>query len=181
MRVVDAEELTRRITACELPECFRGCVMCAIAGGAKDSELVVRREPGAIVVVDRFAASRGHLLVILERHEEDIASLPWPSWERMQRLAWESSRALDLHLKPRRIFVAALGSATASAKSFPHLHLHVVPLHEDGESARPAHVFSWSRGVHVYEPGEAEALVSGLRDAWPSAASSYDRFRDPPR
>ena len=168
MRVVDAEEITRCVTASEMPDRFHGCVMCAIAEGEKDAALIVRREPGAIVVLDRFAASRGHLLVILESHEEDIASVAWPAWQRMQRLAWESSRALERCLSPRRIFVAALGSATPSAKSFPHLHLHVVPLHEDGEKARPAHVFSWSRGVHVYEPQEAEALVAELRDAWPT-------------
>lgn len=170
MRIEDAEEITRRVAeaAADIPARFDGCVMCAIAEGVKDGELVVAREPGAVAVLDRFAARRGHLLVILESHEEHVARLEWPAWERLQRLAWQGSRALEAVLAPRRIFVAALGSSSAIAKSFPHVHLHVVPLQEDGELARPARVFSWSSGVHVYEPGEAEALVSELRAAWPA-------------
>jgi hypothetical protein len=45
--------------------------------------------------------------------------------------------------------------------------VHVLPLYETGEGARPAHVFSWSAGVLVYEDEEARDLAARLRAAWP--------------
>lgn len=52
--------------------------------------------------------------------------------------------------------------------SFPHFHVHVLPVYETGDGARPAHVFSWSAGVLVYEDAEAGELARTLRAAWPS-------------
>ena len=46
--------------------------------------------------------------------------------------------------------------------SYAHAHVHVVPVDEVDERARPAAVFSWSSGVVVYEPGEGEALAAEL-------------------
>lgn len=39
-------------------------------------------------------------------------------------------------------------------------------VYDTDERARPAHVFSWSAGVVVYEDGEAAALAERLRAAW---------------
>jgi len=50
--------------------------------------------------------------------------------------------------------------------SFPHFHIHVLPVYDTDERARPAHVFSWSAGVLVYEDDEAHALSERLREAW---------------
>jgi hypothetical protein len=52
--------------------------------------------------------------------------------------------------------------------SFPHYHLHVIPIYEDDERARPARVLSWTSGVVVYEDDEAASLVSDLVRAWPT-------------
>ena len=46
--------------------------------------------------------------------------------------------------------------------SYAHAHVHVVPVDEVDERARPAAVFSWSSGVVVYEPDEGEALAAEL-------------------
>ncbi|MFT3840542.1 MAG: HIT family protein [Myxococcaceae bacterium] len=168
MHTLDPLETTRLVRAslATLPAHYRGCVMCALAGG-HDEKLLVKRLAGATVVLDRFAARRAHLLVVIDRHAEKVGELDWPAWEKLQRAAWEASRALEAVLKPKRIYVAALGASKALEKSWPHLHLHVVPLDDDGESARPARVFSWSEALYGYEDGEAEALAEQLRAAWP--------------
>jgi hypothetical protein len=44
----------------------------------------------------------------------------------------------------------------------------VLPVYERGEGARPAHVFSWSVGVLVYEDDEARDFSARLRAAWPA-------------
>jgi hypothetical protein len=46
-----------------------------------------------------------------------------------------------------------------------------VPVFESDERARPAHVFSWSSGVLVYDDEEARALAARLRAAWPMAGA----------
>ncbi|HEX5098724.1 MAG TPA: hypothetical protein VFV94_04460 [Polyangiaceae bacterium] len=61
-----------------------------------------------------------------------------------------------------------LGASAQLPMSFPHFHVHVLPVYETGDGARPAHVFSWSAGVLVYEDAEAGELARTLRAAWPS-------------
>jgi len=143
---------------------FSGCPMCALAAG---SEATVLERDGVLVALDRFAARRGHLLVVLRRHVETLRELAWTEYLAVQRLAWEASRAVDAALKPRHVYVAALGTATARPMSFPHHHVHVVPLYDGDERDRPSEVFSWSRGVEIYEAGEAQALIGAVREAWP--------------
>ena len=89
----------------------------------------------------------------------------------IQRLVWEANMTLQHLFAPRRIYTATLGSPAAPtldppAMSFPHLHVHVIPIYEDGESARPAAIFSWTAGVWLYDEGEAEALARDIRAAW---------------
>ncbi|MBL8950570.1 MAG: HIT domain-containing protein [Myxococcaceae bacterium] len=165
MRRLGADEATRLVadTAAALPERHRGCVMCAIASGEHDAELVIQRSAAGVLLVDRFAATRGHLMVVLPEHVEHVARLEWERYAAIQRLAWQASRALDALMSPRRIFVAALGASVPLSKTFPHLHLHVVPVYEDGDASRPANVFSWSHGVWVYEKAEGATLASELR------------------
>ena len=141
-----------------------GCQACRLA---RDGEPIVANEH-ATAVLDRFASRPGHVLVMLRRHEERIAALAWPEYEAMQRLAWEVSRAIEAALAPVRIYVAALGSTAPLATSFPHVHLHVVPLYDGGEADRPANVFTWAHGALVFEDDREErALLAKLREAMP--------------
>ena len=149
-----------------LPSRFQGCFMCAIAAGFPGDVEVLASRPRAVAVLDRFASRRGHVLVVLRRHEESIAALPWDEYAEVQRLAWEAARAIERTLRPVRVFVAALGSAARLPMSFPHHHVHVIPLFDGDERDRPAEVLSWSTGVSVYEEGEANALAEALRGAW---------------
>jgi hypothetical protein len=59
-----------------------------------------------------------------------------------------------------------LGASAQVPMSFPPFHIHVLPVYESGDGARPAHVFSWSAGVLVYEDDEARELAARLRAAW---------------
>jgi len=86
----------------------------------------------------------------------------------LQALAYQACTALERVLEPVRTFVAVLGASRGLPMSFPHFHVHVLPVYETGEGARPAHVFSWSIGVLVYEDAEARELAAKLRAAWPS-------------
>ena len=143
------------------------CVMCELGSGRRDAAFQIHRDEIATVLLDRFAAAPGHLLVVLAAHVELVAHVPLETYLHTQRLAWQACRALEATLAPRRTFVASFGAAAPLPTSFPHFHLHVVPIAEDGENARPAKVFSWAEGVWVFESdAEAQALAGRLRAAW---------------
>jgi len=148
----------------------KGCTMCAIARGESDHARrgAVARGPHASCVLDRFAVRRGHLLVVLDRHVERVADLAWEEWESVQRLAWEATRAIEAVLHPARVYVAALGSAVPLERTFPHVHVHVIPIFDGGEADRPSEILTWKNGVLVYDEGEDDALVVELTRAWPA-------------
>ncbi len=140
-----------------------GCTPCALL-----REPVIAESAHAIAILDRFACRPGHVLVILKRHAEHLPALPWPEYADLQQLAWRCARALDHVLAPRRIYVAALGSAAPLATSFPHVHLHVIPLDDGGVADRPAAVLTWEHGMFVFEsPAEEASLRDRLRAAIP--------------
>jgi diadenosine tetraphosphate (Ap4A) HIT family hydrolase len=140
------------------------CMMCELAEG-EDAAPIAESEHG-VVVLDGFAATEGHLLVISRRHVERMSELEWPVYADRQRLGWEATRTIEEVLKPARIYTAALGASAKIPTSFPHFHFHVVPIYETDERARPAHVFSWSSGVIRYGPEEARRLSNRLRAGW---------------
>jgi len=140
--------------------------MCGMAAGHPSDLEVLAERPAAVAVLDRLGVRRGHLLVILRRHVESIGEMPWSEYAEVQRLCWEAARALERTLQPRRVFIAALGSATQLAMSFPHHHVHVLPLFDGGMSDRPAEVLTWRHGVLLYTPEEARELGDTLRGAW---------------
>ena len=152
--------------AARLPKHYQGCAMCALVDGFFEDTEVLASTPLALAVLDRFAARPGHVLVILRRHVETITELSWEEYAAVQRLAWETLQTLERSLSPCRIYVAALGSAATRTTSFPHHHIHVVPLSDGGEADRPCRVFSWEPGVYLYAPGEARLLADRLRKDW---------------
>lgn len=143
-----------------------GCVLCALVSRAgRAAELIHESEHG-VVLLDRFGTREGHLLVLARPHVEDTLELGWPAYQELQRLAYEAARVVTRVLAPARVFIAVLGASAALPMSFPHFHIHVLPVYDTDERARPAHVFSWSAGVLVYEDAEARELAARLRAAW---------------
>jgi diadenosine tetraphosphate (Ap4A) HIT family hydrolase len=163
VRRLGRDEALARVEAerAALPEEARGCLMCALAAGAEP----IAASEHAVAVLAGLACREGHVLVVLRAHEERLGAVPEAVWLDAQRLAHRVARALESALAPKRVYVAALGSAEPSARSFPHLHLHVVPLPDGDERDRPSAVFTWKDGVLAYEPGEAEALAARIRAA----------------
>jgi diadenosine tetraphosphate (Ap4A) HIT family hydrolase len=143
-----------------------GCVLCALVGRASSSPDLVHEGEHGVVLLDRFGTREGHLLVISRAHAEDTLELGWDVYRELQRLAYEGARVVTRSLAPARIFIAVLGASAALPMSFPHFHIHVLPVYDTDERARPAHVLSWSAGVLVYEDAEAAALAERLRAAW---------------
>ena len=157
MKRISKDDALARVAS----EAASECAMCAALGAPS-----VASSEHAIAVLDRFAARPGHVLVVARRHEERVTSLSVTEYLDMQRLAFEISGAIERVLSPKRVFVAALGSPETRATSFPHVHLHVVPLADGGEDDRPARVFTWEQGVFVFEgDDEEERMRAAIRAA----------------
>jgi diadenosine tetraphosphate (Ap4A) HIT family hydrolase len=121
----------------------------------------------AVVLLNRFAQRRAHLLVASREHVEHVHQMDWTAYSAMQQLAHQASCVVQRLFSPERVFIALLGrSSLPPVPSYAHLHVHVIPVYERDERARPARVLSWGEGVVIYEDVEARALADQLRTAW---------------
>ncbi len=164
-------ELNRRAL---LGDDTEGCVMCALVTlverGRGRPELLAENEHG-VAVLDRFGSTRGHVLVISRQHLLDTAELSWPVYSELQRLNYEACCAVRRAFQPARVFSAILGTSAELPMSFPHFHIHALPVYDRDERARPANVFSWSSGVLVYDEDEVLQLSNELRASWSQRTS----------
>ncbi len=143
-----------------------GCVMCALANGGARSMLIAESTHG-VVLLDRFGCRYGHLMVVAKQHVERVSSLDWAVYVELQRLVFDATSVIDACFQPARVFTATLGAAVELPQTYSHYHVHVIPVYETDERARPARVLSWSEGVVVYDPVEAEGICQTLSQAWP--------------
>jgi diadenosine tetraphosphate (Ap4A) HIT family hydrolase len=150
-----------------------GCVMCALARTGGDG--CVAQSHHAVVMLDRFACRYGHLMVIPRTHVERMSELDWEVFIDVQRLVFEAARAVEACFKPARVFTATLGAAAELPQTYSHYHVHVIPVSDTDERARPARVLSWSEGVVVYPDEEAAQMCRQLVASWPH---SGDLARD---
>lgn len=173
MRTLGKEEALAELHAHRqrlLPDHDTGCIMCALASGRGEPQPIIETED-AVVVLDRFAQRRGHLLVITRQHVEGVSEIDWPLFVHVQRLVYQSRLALDRALAPLQVYVGIFGATTPLPMSFAHFHAHVIPIYENDERARPARVLSWSEGVVTYDEEEATALRTRLLACWPHRAN----------
>lgn len=147
-----------------------GCVMCGTARGDRPSWHRIGESDHAVAVLDRLATTRGHTLVIAKRHVERIGAFSVDEWLDLQRLVLETTGRIEAALEPTRVYVASLGSPTALRTTFPHVHVHLVPIYGTEDRWRPARVFTWQEGVWIYDDAEAEALANTLRAPRATAA-----------
>jgi len=149
--------------AARLPIRFGGCALCGLAAGYPKGAQLVAENAHAIALLSRYALRRGHLLVVLREHAERFAEISWPAYRGMHELAFRCAQALERTLEPTRVFVAAFGSPVPLPMTFPHHHLHVVPLYSRDDRDRPSSVFTWQWGVHRDTPRQERALRDVLR------------------
>ncbi|MDB4973449.1 MAG: hypothetical protein JWN48_1790 [Myxococcaceae bacterium] len=170
MRVVQKPEAMALLERYRQQFAAYDCLPCGLVARASERLDILAENEHGLVVLNRYAQRRGHLMVWSKRHAEHVHELAWPAYTALQRLAYEACVALQRALQPVRVYSALLGSTTPLTISYAHLHVHVIPVFERDERARPARVFSWSEGIVLYEDHEAAALTAQLRAHWPHAA-----------
>jgi diadenosine tetraphosphate (Ap4A) HIT family hydrolase len=163
MPVVDKTEALRLLSAQLLQHERGACPLCRLVAPEACAANAISSNEHGVVLLNRFGQRRGHLMVVSLRHVEHVHELDWPAYAALQQLAHTAAATLQRVLRPERVFIAVLGCSAPLMTSYAHLHIHVIPIYETDERARPARVLSWSEGVVVYEDAEAQALADQLR------------------
>jgi diadenosine tetraphosphate (Ap4A) HIT family hydrolase len=149
-----------------------GCVLCALVRRAREGSNLIAENEHGVALLDRFASRHGHVVVLSRPHVEQTTALGHTAYTELQRLAYDACVAVERCFSPVRTFVAVLGASESVPMSFPHFHIHVLPVYETGEAARPANVFSWTTaGIVIYDDAEARELVRRLKSSWPESHS----------
>ena len=106
-----------------------GCVFCAEASGelAEDASLLVRRGSSAIVILNKFPYSSGHLLVAPIRHVGELAGLTSDEVLELHGLAVAGVEVLGVTYGPAGFNLGWNLGRAAGAGIADHVHLHVVP------------------------------------------------------
>jgi ATP adenylyltransferase len=104
-----------------------GCVFCLARDGDDEERLVVRRGERALVLLNKFPYSSGHLMVAPARHVGELAALSDEEALEIHRLATQGVAALGRTYSPDGYNLGWNLGRAAGAGIVDHVHLHVVP------------------------------------------------------
>lgn len=107
-----------------------GCFLCRIAAGGPNEDAdnhVVGRRGTALLLLNRYPYSGGHLLAAPRRHVATLAELAADEMRDLMELVCRGQRLLDGVMRPEGFNVGINQGAAAGAGLKDHLHVHVVP------------------------------------------------------
>ena len=106
-----------------------GCLFCRVLENPddKDSELVVWRQEGAIVLLNRFPYNPGHAMVAPAAHVGDLEALDDAQTTDLMRAVKRTIAVLKGVMSPEGFNIGANAGRVAGAGIPDHIHLHVVP------------------------------------------------------
>jgi ATP adenylyltransferase len=104
----------------------KGCIFC-FDPALDEERLVLRREPKAMVMLNKFPYTNGHVMVIPKAHVSRPQDLDPDDFLALTRLLQQSIHAIEEILKPNGINVGMNLGAVAGAGVEDHIHFHIVP------------------------------------------------------
>jgi histidine triad (HIT) family protein len=137
-----------------------GCEFCAIAHGQRP-ELVVGRESGCVAFLHPEPATCGHLLVIPERHCQDLYEIDVAQLRASTAVAQHWALAARDRLGAGGVNVLTACRPAAWQQVF-HFHWHVIPRYADDGMSPP-----W-----MPRPAELQRLLDVARRLTEDAAQS---------
>jgi ATP adenylyltransferase len=108
------------------------CIFCE-----PEEELLIARGPSALVVLNKFPYSSGHLLVAPQRHIGDFGALTDEEVLEIHGLAARGMDALRAEYAPHGFNLGWNIGRVAGAGIEDHVHLHVVPRWNGDTSFMP--------------------------------------------
>lgn len=143
---------------------LEGCVFCVEAGGDRtDGEsLVVHRSENAILLLNKYPYSPGHLMAAPARHVGSFSQLTDEEALEIHGLASSGMDAISRTYGPDGFNLGWNLGRVAGAGIADHVHLHVVPRWSGDTNFMPV-----LAEVKVI-PEHLLATRDRLREAWPS-------------
>ncbi len=131
-----------------------GCLFCEVARSPADrAHLVLVRRPHALLMLNRYPYTGGHLMVVAQRHRAHFADLTQAGRTDLLDLLGLAERALEAEYQPDGMNIGVNSGRVAGAGFPGHLHVHVVPRW-DGDTNFMATV------------GETRVLPESLARTW---------------
>lgn len=139
-----------------------GCAFCAEAAGelAGDKSLLVQRGDAALVILNKFPYSSGHLMAAPVRHVGSFTELTDDEAGEIHRLSVAALQALGDVYDPDGFNLGWNLGRVAGAGIADHVHLHVVPRWSGDTNFMPV-----LADVKVL-PEHLLATRDRLREAW---------------
>jgi len=131
------------------------CIFCAIVSGEIPSWQVYS-DDDALVILDKYPVSKGHLLIIPRKHYQGVEDVPMALADKLWRLSTALAKIYRNELKATGVNVITNSGRPAGQEIF-HFHIHVIP--------RWTESFKGIFGPrHEVGPEEAEEVLSMWRD-----------------
>lgn len=105
------------------------CVFCRINRGEIPSTTIYENEEFR-VMLDRFPASKGHILILPKKHVEDIYDLEPESAGRLFQLATMFASIIKRAFGNDGLNIIQ-NNGKAAGQTVPHYHLHMIPRYEN--------------------------------------------------
>jgi ATP adenylyltransferase len=145
---------------------LEGCVFCTEAGGelAEAESLLIHGSGAALVLLNKYPYSSGHLMAAPTRHVGSFAELTDEEALEIHGLARAGMDALGRTYGPDGFNVGWNLGRVAGAGIADHVHLHVVPRWSGDTNFMPVLADVKVIPEHLLETRDR------LREAWPSAS-----------
>jgi diadenosine tetraphosphate (Ap4A) HIT family hydrolase len=140
------------------------CALCALTSRPAGPDYCLDQTPHCIAFLPQYARQWGHVMILFRAHVTTYRDLTVEHWTSANMLALKAAQAAEKALQPVRCYIASLGAAVEHPMTFPHLHLHMVPVYATTDT--PSSIFTTKDGVLTAEAAEWEDLHRKLRNAW---------------
>jgi diadenosine tetraphosphate (Ap4A) HIT family hydrolase len=123
-------------------------------------EEVVWQGPKCRVILANEPGFTGWCRVVWQEHVRELSDLDDAARDHIMRVVSIVERTLIAHLKPAKMNIAALGTAS------PHLHFHVIPrFADDATFPEPVWLARRHRNVGTSQAGIADRLRVVLQES----------------
>ena len=112
------------------------CIFCQL----EHSRITIENDLG-VVIYDNYPVSKGHALIIPQRHISSISEATTPEVIAFFSLIDETKKMLVDRFKPNG-FNIGINDGVSAGQTVMHLHIHVIPRYQ-GDQADPRGGIRW--------------------------------------
>ena len=107
------------------------CIFCAIVNGDLPSYKIYEDEH-FLVILDRFPATPGEILILSKRHEEGIEGLNFEESSALMPLTQKICERIKKVLNPAGINILQ-NNGKVAGQEIMHYHLHIIPRYSGND------------------------------------------------